>query len=102
MKVSTESRQFAGRDRGRASRIGDFLDGCPFAERGSSRPVDQPAIDLFVAFDFLVGRILPEDEVATSLPQTASKLRIANERGRALLELGLIAEEQPRVAVVDD
>src|SRR6267378_2865016 len=63
---------------------------------------DQPAVDLPVAFDLAVGRILPHDELSTSSAQATSKLRVADERGCATLELGLVAEEQPRLAVLDD
>ncbi len=49
-----------------------------------------------------MGWILPHDEFSTSSAQATSKLRIADERGCATLELGLVAEEQPRLAVLDD
>src|SRR4030095_2821140 len=63
---------------------------------------DQPAIDLSVAFDFLVERIPPNHELSTRPAEANSTLRIAGERRRHPLELRLVAEEQPRLAVVDD
>ena len=101
MKTSTERSSWLGAIAGMPVESATSFEAAHSLSEPQTPAVYQLTIDVSVALDFLVSWVLPEDEIATSLSETAPKLRIANERGRALLELRLIAEEQPRLAVVD-